>query len=95
MVKVELKSIPQTLLLPLKTRATFSKQTQSVFFDKQAVELVKKLEYDFKSVIQTYGPTNLWWIARAYQTDLIIKDFLDKNKNIINKWVTLKIRKND
>lgn len=30
-----------------------------------------------------------------FESYLIIKDFLDKNKNIINKWVTLKIRKND
>ncbi|MCA9495777.1 MAG: hypothetical protein KC589_02450 [Nanoarchaeota archaeon] len=30
-----------------------------------------------------------------FESYLIIKDFLGKNKNIINEWVTLKIRKND
>ncbi|HMT02510.1 MAG TPA: class I SAM-dependent methyltransferase [Burkholderiales bacterium] len=78
MVKVSLNSLPQTLLLPLKTRATFSKESQTVFYDKKAIELVEKLEYDFKNVIQAYGSTNLWWIARAYQTDQLIKDYLTK-----------------
>ena len=31
MVKVQLDGIPQTLLLPLLTRATFSKQNQPIF----------------------------------------------------------------
>lgn len=35
MVKVSLNSLPQTLLLPLKTRATFSKESQQYFMIKK------------------------------------------------------------
>ncbi len=38
MVQVQLDVIPQTLLLPLLTRATFSKQYNPIFFDRQALD---------------------------------------------------------
>jgi O-methyltransferase involved in polyketide biosynthesis len=83
MVQVQLDGIPQTLLLPLLTRATFSKQCNPIFFDKQALDVMQKLDYNFTSISQSFGATNLWWIARAYQFDSAVKDFLIEYPNAV------------
>ena len=77
---IDLKGVPQTLLLPLIGRAKFSQKTYSPIQDEKAVELVDTLNYDFENLLKVANvkQSTLFWMARAYQFDEAIKTYLKK-----------------
>jgi O-methyltransferase involved in polyketide biosynthesis len=75
-INVDLKKVPQTLLMPLYGRAKMSEQKYSPIHDKRAIKLVNSLDYNFSELAQRVGPATLFWVARAYQFDEAIKDYL-------------------
>jgi len=84
--KVDLKGVPQTLLLPLIGRAKFSQESYSPIHDKKAIELVDSLNYDFDNLlsVKNVKQSTLFWIARAYQFDRAILEYLkDHPKAVI------------
>jgi O-methyltransferase involved in polyketide biosynthesis len=75
-VEIDLHGVPQTLLLPLLGRATFSEKSYSPIRDERAVALVKTLNYNFKNLESKLGSSLLFWIARAFHFDEAIKAYI-------------------
>jgi O-methyltransferase involved in polyketide biosynthesis len=75
-ITVDLKGVPQTLLLPLLGRAKFSQKSYSPLHDQRAIDLVNSLDYDFNHLQKQVGETTLFWMARAYHFDEAIKHYL-------------------
>jgi len=77
---IDLKGVPQTLLLPLIGRAKLSQEKYSPIKDEKAIELVNTLNYDFEKLltIAIVKQTSLIFMARAYQFDEAIKTYLKK-----------------
>ncbi len=44
---------------------------------------MQKLDYNFTSIKESFGVIYLWWIARAYQFDKVVKDFLIEHPKAI------------
>ncbi|VVC77147.1 hypothetical protein AQUSIP_24740 [Aquicella siphonis] len=82
-IKVNLKGVPQTLLLPLLGRALFSQEPYSPIHDERAVQLVNRLDYDFTQLNEQIGQSTLFWMARAYQFDEAIKQYLQRHPRAV------------
>lgn len=82
---IDLKGVPQTLLLPLIGRAQFSQEPYSPIHDKKATELVNTLNYDFKNLLSvpSVKRSTLFWMARAYHFDEAVKAFLKTYPNAV------------
>lgn len=78
-IKIELKGIPQTLLLPLLGRALFSQKPYSPIHDQRAIQLVNTLDFDFAKLKEQAGDSTLFWMARAYQFDKAIRQYLQRH----------------
>ncbi len=85
--------ISQTLLLPLYFRAIDAKNKNSTLNDTWAVELVKKFDYDFKTMDKAKF-SQAGTIARASYFDRKAKDFIENNPRpiIINMATGLDTR---
>ncbi len=76
-VKVDLRSVHETLLLPLWGRAEAAKMKNPVLRDRQAEELVGKLDYDFSKFHSQFRRMQILVLAlRAKEFDSIIRDFI-------------------
>jgi O-methyltransferase involved in polyketide biosynthesis len=84
-VEIDLKGIPQTLLLPLIGRAKFSEESYSPFYDEKAIKLVSSLNYDFDNLlaVKNVRQSTLFWMARAYHFDEAIKTYLKEHPNAV------------
>lgn len=84
-IDIDLKGVPQTLLLPLVGRAMFSQKTYSPIQDKKAVELVNVLNYDFENYLKIKNVKlyALFGMARAYQFDEKIKTYIKKHPDAV------------
>lgn len=82
-IEIDLKGVPQTLLLPLLGRAFFSDKPYSPLHDERAVQLVQTLDYDFDQLSKQVGATTLFWIARAYHFDQAIRAFLQQHPKAV------------
>lgn len=80
MKKVNLQSVPETMLQTLYARATYSKQTNAKFHDEKAVEIISHMDYDFslagKDAMMSKGV-----IARTILLDRMVGDFIKENPN--------------
>jgi len=47
-IRIDFSNIPQTSLMPLYARAKISKEYSSIFKDAKAVELVERIDCDFR-----------------------------------------------
>ncbi len=73
----------ETLLIPLYGKAIESKKKSPIIFDTKAIEIVEKIDYDFKS-LKIPGKTNTMMCLRAKLFDNFVIDFLkQKNKSIV------------
>ena len=77
-IDINLKGVPQTLLLPLVGRAEFSQKKYSPIHDQKAINLVNTLNYDFNHLLSVASVrrSTLFWMARAYHFDEAIKAYL-------------------
>jgi O-methyltransferase involved in polyketide biosynthesis len=76
---IHLEGVPKTLLMPLLGRAKFSKESYSPIRDTLAIQLVESLNYNFDELEKHLSHVTLYFLARAYQFDTAIKDYLIKN----------------
>jgi O-methyltransferase involved in polyketide biosynthesis len=79
---LNLQGIQRTLILPLWGRSVFSSLYPEILDDKEAVNIVKSLNYDFSEVEKAFGEYGgLWYIIRGRKVDDIIKHFILKHPN--------------
>lgn len=76
-INIDLKGVPQTLLLPLAGRAKCSALSYSPIQDERAIKLTQSLNYDFDGLLKRIGNQGIMWsMARAYHFDQAIKNYL-------------------
>ena len=77
--KVNVTGVPETMVQTLYARAKETRKKNSKINDEIAVELVKKLDYDFskadKDNAMTYGV-----IARTIVLDRMVRKYLEKHE---------------
>lgn len=79
-VKVDLRDIYETLLLPLWGRAEEAKMKEPVLKDRRAEELVNRLDYDFSKFRSQLRQFQILVLAiRAREFDSIIRDFIQQH----------------
>ena len=74
---VELKGVVETLMIPLWARALATQQ-QGLIDDPAAVDLVKRLEYDFEAKLGHARWLASFSVVRARRFDEAVRDFIDK-----------------
>jgi len=79
-MKIRLKNVEETLLLPLWSRTQVSREYSSWFSDTKAIELVEKIDYDFSKLGENLFQS-LFMTARAKQFDDKIKSFIGAHPN--------------
>jgi O-methyltransferase involved in polyketide biosynthesis len=81
-IAIDLKSVQETLLLPLWGRAVETTKPNPRLVDKTAAEIVGKIDYDFSTIAANINPlTRFAWIARCIHFDRTIRHFLEKHPN--------------
>lgn len=80
--KVNVTGVPETMVQTLYARAKETRKKNAKINDEIAVELVKKLDYDFskadKDNAMTYGV-----IARTIVLDRMVEQYLEKHANTV------------
>ena len=80
--KVNVTGVPETMVQTLYARAKETRKKNAKINDEIAVELVKKLDYDFskadKDSAMTYGV-----IARTIVLDRMVEQYLEKHANTV------------
>jgi len=74
----ELGTIQETLIIPLLGRVQVSKRNTGFFYDKKALEIVKKLDYDFSKFDAAF-PTLEGSVLRTRVIDHWVKHLLKNN----------------
>ena len=80
--KVNVTGVPETMVQTLYARAKETKKQNAKIKDEIAVELVKKMDYDFskadKDNAMTYGV-----IARTIVLDRMVRQYLENHENTV------------
>jgi O-methyltransferase involved in polyketide biosynthesis len=78
-IKIELGEVQKTLLIPLWGRAKEYTRQNPIIRDKYAFELVKKLDYNFEKISESFDEYfQIYWATRAYNIDCAIIRLLVK-----------------
>ena len=72
-------SVQETLLLPLWGRAYETQQAKPRLIDNKAVEIIRMIDYDFSTIIETQAMSQHGWVARSLHTDKLVKNFIGKH----------------
>jgi O-Methyltransferase involved in polyketide biosynthesis len=83
-VKIDLRSVNETLLLPLWGRAEESKMKDPVLRDRTAADLIGRIDYDFnrfRSRIRRFQILTL--AVRAREFDSMIRDFIQRHPRAV------------
>lgn len=80
-MKVSLEGVQETLLIPLIARVNETKQKNPRVVDKNAVEIVSKLDYDFTKL--SNGASNQGVIARTMILDRETQAFINENPHAV------------
>jgi len=86
-VKIDLKGVHETLLLPLWGRAVETQKEKPLLIDHEAVKIINAIDYDFSPIANKLNPlARMSWIARSIYFDQKINDYLKDHPNgtIIN-----------
>ncbi len=79
-VRVDLRNVHETLLLPLWGRAEETKMRDPVLRDRKAVEIINRLDYDFSSFHSGMKRFTILCLAiRAKEFDSLIRDFIQEH----------------
>ena len=78
--KVNVTGVPETMVQTLYARAKETKKHNAKIKDEIAVELVKKLDYDF-SIADKDKVMNCGVIARTIVLDRMVEQYLKKHEN--------------
>lgn len=82
MEKITLSGVPETMLQTVYARAKETKRPNGVIRDDKAVDLIKKINYDF-SLADKDKTMSSGVIARTIVLDRLAGDFLKKNPNAL------------
>ena len=80
--KVNVTGVPETMVQTLYARAKETKKQNAKIKDEIAVELVKKLDYDF-SIADKDKAMNYGVIARTIVLDRMVEQYLKKHENAV------------
>lgn len=72
-------TIQETLLLPLWGRAHETQKNNPRLIDKKAVDIIKKIDYDFSTIEKTQSMSQHGWVARSLHTDSMALGFIEKH----------------
>ena len=75
-IKIDLSGVSETLLIPLWARAKFSEDHSPLLNDSKAIEIVKKIDYDFSTHVKAFQFDILREAVRAKQFDDKIKAYI-------------------
>ncbi len=76
-IRIQLTKVQETLLLPLWGRAVEAKKPNPQLFDKKALDIIEKLDYDFSTITQNINRlSQMGWVARSLQIDSIVSEFI-------------------
>lgn len=78
-IKFKRGTIQETLLLPLWGRAYETQKNNPRLIDKKAVEIIKKIDYDFSTIEKTQSMSQHGWVARSLHTDKMSLEFIKKH----------------
>jgi len=78
-ISIEKNNVQETLLLPLWGRAFETQKDKPRLIDKKAVEIMKRIDYDFSDIEKTQAMSQHGWVARSLHTDRMILDFTEKH----------------
>ncbi len=78
-ISIEKGHVQETLLLPLWGRAFETQKDKPRLIDKKAVEIIKRIDYDFSDIEETQSMSQHGWVARSLHTDRMILDFIEKH----------------
>jgi O-methyltransferase involved in polyketide biosynthesis len=84
---LDLQGVQRTLLLPLWGRATFSNLYPEILDDKESIEIIKSIDYDFNEFKKGFGRYGgLSYVVRSRKIDDVIKYFIagHPNATIVN-----------
>jgi O-methyltransferase involved in polyketide biosynthesis len=76
-IKIEKGTIQETLLLPLWGRAYETQKSNPRLIDKEAVEIIKRIDYDFSIIEKTQAMSQHGWVARSLHTDKMCLAFIE------------------
>ena len=78
-LKIDLKEVQETLLLPLWGRVVESKKVNPRLTDRKAVEIIDRIDYDFSRIAQNVSwVSQLAWVARSLHVDRAIRNFISR-----------------
>lgn len=77
-IKFKKGTIQETLLLPLWGRAYETQKNNPRLIDKKAVDIIKKIDYDFSTIEKTQSMSQHGWVARSLHTDSMVLWFIEK-----------------
>ncbi|MCP4120363.1 MAG: class I SAM-dependent methyltransferase [Bacteroidetes bacterium] len=82
MIRPELGTVQETLLLPLIGRAEISRRRSNLFNDKKAEEIIGQLDFNKKRAQRNMGEAGMLGMAvRALKMDKAIRDFVYHHPN--------------
>lgn len=78
-IKIKKGTIEETLLLPLWGRAYETQKQNPRLIDKNAVEIIKNIDYNFSDIEKTQAMSQHGWVARSLHTDKMALEFIKKH----------------
>ncbi|MDO4331661.1 MAG: class I SAM-dependent methyltransferase [Eubacteriales bacterium] len=81
METVNIQGVPETMLQTLFARASYSQKKGSKFYDKKAIEIVGRLDYDFSKAEKDAAMSD-GVIARTILLDRLVGAFLEENPDV-------------
>ncbi|UTB33756.1 MAG: class I SAM-dependent methyltransferase [Methanobacterium sp. ERen5] len=79
-MKLKLKGVQETLLIPLWSKAMEIEQPNPILTDHKAVEIVKSLDYNFPNLDKEWA-TQVSVVIRTELLDRAVEKFMTEHKN--------------
>lgn len=80
--KITIDGVPETMLQTLYARAKETQKANAVIHDEKAVEIVRKLDYNFKLADQD-APMGIGVVARTIMLDRMVSKYLNQHRDAI------------
>lgn len=80
-IRLELRGVPETLVIPLYAKALDFRSRRSILHDEMADEIVRSLEYDFQGWGTPGAARTRFLAARAREIDEWVRAFLTRHPN--------------
>lgn len=78
-MSLNLQSIQATMLIPLWGRANASEKNPEILYDKEAIEIIERCDFDFSDIAKTFGEYGgITYIVRARKVEDTIRAFIEK-----------------